>query len=193
MTRLPIPRPALLARRPLLQLMLAGALPMPWARSAEPERGEGNPAYSSRDPRLSDSDRVFMRSVSGLLIRMRQAGEMGGEQARQAELRRFSQKLSRQSDALFTGLRRLSEQTRTPVPLDMSDQAAQQLRALEPRRKEAFDAPFMALLADWMAEELNVLGDATERSENERVLQWARDALRTRLALSRELERLRKA
>lgn len=178
-------------RRPrahwLLAALFVASAASPGAHAQAPSSSAAPAGRESsqgvRDPRLSDTDRVFMRGVAGLVIRNRQLGELGRKKLRSGPARNLASALSSESDALFTSLRSLSEDLRTPIPLDMSDVADRRLQALGKDRGQAFVRNFQALAAEWLQDEIKSLEDSINRSENERVRQWARTTLDQRRKL----------
>lgn len=178
------------ARTPRVCGLLA-ALIMGWAASSGAHAQAASSAAPAgressqgvRDPRLSDTDRVFMRGVAGLVIRNRQLGELGRKKMRSGPARNLASALSSESDALFTSLRSIAEDLRTPIPLDMSDVADRRLQALGKDRGQAFVRNYQALAVQWLQEEIQSLEDSVNRSENERVRGWAQSTLEQRRKL----------
>lgn len=133
-----------------------------------------------RDPQLSDTDRVFMRGVAGLVIRNRQLGELGRKKLSSGPARIVATALSSDSDRLFSSLNTLAHELRTPIPMDMSDQSDLRLQALARDRGAAFALNFKLLSMQWLEEEIQSLEDATARAQSEPVRRWAKDTLQQR-------------
>lgn len=133
-----------------------------------------------RDPRLSDTDRVFMRGVAALVIRNRQLGELGRKKLGSGPARTVATALSSDSDRLFSSLNTLAHELRTPIPMDMSDQSALRLQALARDRGLAFGQNFKLLSMQWLEEEIQTLEDAITRADSAPVRRWAKDTLQQR-------------
>ncbi|MDA7415006.1 DUF4142 domain-containing protein [Xenophilus arseniciresistens] len=177
--------------RPFAPFILAAAIacaPAAWAQAQPPSPTEA--AQGVRDARLSDSDRIFMRGVAPLVIRMRQLGEIGRKQLPAGEGRRFASALSEQSDQAFGRLKTLSQALGNTIPMDMSDLADQRLRALAQARGSALQAQYKALAVEWLEEERKSLHDGDERGENERVRQWAAELHKARGDMLAQARRL---
>lgn len=181
-----------LARSAVVQglLLSAALLAAPGVQAQKQPPTPTEAAQGVRDSRLSDSDRVFMRGVAPLIIRNRQLGELGRKKLRQGETRRFAIQLSREADQSFSELKKLSDELRNTIPMDMSGVADERLRALSGERGDAFQRQYPQLAVEWLKDEQKSLEDALDRSENESVRRWAGRLHEQRSKLLAQAQRL---
>ncbi|RYF67747.1 MAG: DUF4142 domain-containing protein, partial [Comamonadaceae bacterium] len=150
----------------LCAVLLAGtAGPLSQVQAQSPPPAARDAVEDVRDPRLSDSDRVFMRGVAPLVIRSRQLGELGRKKLGSGPGRDLASALSTESNQLFDSLKRMSDDLRTTIPMDMSEVSHQRLQALAKSKGQAFGREHQALAVQWIEEDIKALEHAMDKSE----------------------------
>lgn len=147
---------------------------MPAPRDAAPARDASNATTHSR---VSDGDRVFLRSAAGLLVRDAQLARLGDAQASSAELRRFASAWKTDAETLDAELHRMAERSKLEIPKDMTDESREGLRALQGQSGKAFDRAFIQQSRSALGQQNKLFQDSIRQMEKGDVRDWAERAL----------------
>ena len=164
------------------------ALGTAWdARAQVPDdKGRGNETLRAG---VRDSDRLFIRTAAGHLIRERQLGALMRKQASTPPMRGLGTKLSEQSNGLYRGLSDIAKREKTEIPLDMVDESHAKLQRLATLRGAAFDQGAREMVLESLAQEIKAFESAADKTDNGIVRNWIAKALGQRRALLDEFRR----
>lgn len=164
------------------------ALGTAWdARAQVPDdKGRGNETLRAG---VRDSDRLFIRTTAGYLIRERQLGALMRKQAAKPPMRGLGRKLSEQSNGLYRGLSDIARREKTEIPLDMVDESHARLQRLATLRGAEFDAAAREMVLEALAQEIKAFESAADKTDNGFVRNWTAKALGQRRALLDEFRR----
>ncbi|VTY39681.1 Uncharacterised protein [Xylophilus ampelinus] len=164
------------------------ALGTAWEAHAQvpDDKGRGNETLRAG---VRDSDRLFIRTTAGYLIRERQLGALMRKQASTPPMRGLGTKLSEQSNGLYRGLSDIAKREKTEIPLDMVDESHAKLQRLATLRGAAFDQGAREMVLESLAQEIKAFESAADKTDNGIVRNWIAKALGQRRALLDEFRR----
>jgi len=164
------------------------ALGTAWeARAQVPDdKGRGNETLRAG---VRDSDRLFIRTTAGSLIRERQLGALMRKQASTPPMRGLGTKLSEQSNRLYRELSDIAKREKTEIPLDMVDESHAKLQRLATLRGAEFDRGAREMVMESLAQEIKAFESAADKTDNGFVRNWTAKALGQRRALLDEFRR----
>lgn len=140
--------------------------------------------------RVSDGDRVFMRSAVGLLIHDRRLAELAGTRGGSAEARQFSAQWKSKLNRLQIQLEKLAELNRIELPKDMSEVSRARLEAVASQSGPDFDRGLLSYTQASLNEEVKLFRNSIRKMENQEIRHWAQGALDTTLTQSSAAQRL---
>jgi predicted outer membrane protein len=141
-------------------------------------------ANATTHSRVSDGDRVFMRSASARLIHDQQLADLARERSARAEVRRFANDWKTASARHGKELAELAQSHEVAIPNNMSEQSSAQLRRLGEKRSGEFDAHFARQANESLAQEVKLFQDSVRKMENDTIRAWANAALTDLRALA---------
>jgi predicted outer membrane protein len=181
-------RPALSSRPPVQRQRFAALLCacfLPLGAAAQPGPGPVKDASNATThSRVSDGDRVFMRSAAGRLRHDRQLAELGQQRGRSRDVKEFAVDWAAHTDKFLGELETFAAQHHSELPKDMSDQAARRIRDLSDRRDASFDVALLRHAVESLEQEAKLFRDSARKMENKDVRDWANSAEREIRTLS---------
>jgi hypothetical protein len=164
------------------------ALGTAWeARAQVPDdKGRGNETLRAG---VRDSDRLFIRTTAGSLIRERQLGALMRKQASTPPMRGLGTKLSEESNRLYRELSDIAKREKTEIPLDMVDESHSRLQRLATLRGAEFDRGAREMALESLSQEIKAFESAADKTDNGFVRNWTAKALGQRRALLDEFNR----
>lgn len=157
--------------------MLCTALGLAGLSSAQPTALDKTTANATTHARVSDGDRVFMRSAAGRLIHDERSVDLAAERSASADVKAFAKDWRAAAVRHRRALADLARSHEVALPNDMAESSAQQVKALGAQEAGEFDAGFLRQAHESLAEEVKLFQDSVRKMENETVRAWANGVL----------------
>lgn len=127
--------------------------------------------------RVSDGDRVFLRSAVGRLVYDQQLADLARERSSSPEIKAFANDWKTSASRHGKELGKLANNNGVAIPNNMAEMSLAQLRSLGQQRAGEFDAGFIRQANETLTQELKLFQDSVRKMENDHVRSWANAAL----------------
>jgi predicted outer membrane protein len=115
----------------------------------------------------NDADRVFLREVSGLLVRDVQLAREGATRTKSPRLRAFADSWARAADADRRRAEEIASANNALIPSTASNASTSRVREISQLPAGSFDDGFMRTAVAFMQEELQVIEKVRDKKQND--------------------------